>query len=233
MGEALLATDAAAPPARNRVLSVRQLGVVPYPEAAAEQRRLVALRQRGEVEDTLLLLEHQPVFTVGRDGRDDNVRIPRRALQDLRIDYHEVDRGGDITYHGPGQLVVYPIFDLRGHRRDVRWYVSGIERCLVRALARFDLEATVEEGLRGVWVGRRKIAAIGIHVSRWVTSHGFALNVDNDLRPFDYIVPCGIEDRGVTSMAVELGPSRLPDLALVRAAVALSIREEFGFHAVH
>ncbi len=173
---------------------------LPYREGLAVQRGLVARRQRGEIPDVLLLVEHPPVYTLGT-GAD-----PRHVLR--RSDDAEVvetDRGGDVTFHGPGQLVAYPILDLRGWRRDVRAYLRALEEVVIRSLAGYRVEAGRRPGLTGVWCGDRKLAAIGVRVARWVTSHGVAVNVGCDLGWFDRIVPCGLEACRVTSLEAELG----------------------------
>jgi lipoyl(octanoyl) transferase len=178
---------------------VTDLGRIPYSEAFEMQRRLVERRKRGEISDQLLIVEHPHVVTMGRNGHDENVLAAPEMLARAGIEFHHTDRGGDVTYHGPGQIVGYPIFDLREWKRDVVAYVRGIEQVLIDALAQFGIVATRSEGATGVWTDKGKIAASGVHISRWVTSHGFALNVDTDLNYFRYIVPCGLT-RPVTSM---------------------------------
>jgi lipoyl(octanoyl) transferase len=179
---------------------VRELGRVEYASAFALQRRLVEERKQGAIPDQLVLLEHPHVITMGRNGRAENVLAGDDVLDRAGISYHSTDRGGDVTYHGPGQLVGYPILDLRDWKRDVVGYVRAIEQVIVDTLADFGIEAGRVPKLTGVWVDGRKIAAIGVHISRWVTSHGFALNVSTDLSYFQYIVPCGLT-KPVTSMA--------------------------------
>ena len=201
-------------------LEVRELGRIGYGDALSVQRRLVEARQRGEIPDQLLLLEHPHVITLGRNGRMENLLAGEEALRRAGIDFYPTNRGGDITYHGLGQLVGYPILDLREWRRDVVAYVRAVEQALMDALARFRIHAGRCEGLTGVWVEGRKIAAIGVHISRWVTSHGFALNVNTDLSYFQYIVPCGLT-RPVTSMA-ELG------VKATLEEVAGVVAEQFG-----
>jgi len=187
-------------------LDVRRLGRVEYGEALGLQRTLVEARRSGKIGDTLLLLEHPPVITLGARSRGarTNVVASGDALQAAGVAVHETGRGGDVTYHGPGQLVGYPILDLRPDRQDVHQYVRDLEEVLIRAIARFGVEGVRVPGLSGVWVGAEgreaKVAAIGVRVSRWITSHGFALNVTTDLTHFQLIVPCGIADRGVTSL---------------------------------
>jgi lipoyl(octanoyl) transferase len=191
----------------NRALDVRRLGLMPYADALAMQRALVEDRRAGKVGDLLLLVEHPHVLTLGvrGDGGRSHILATDEALAARGIDVHETGRGGDITYHGPGQIVGYPIIDLRPDRCDVHRYVRDLEEVLMRTAAGYGLVAERVEGLTGVWVGREKLAAIGVRIGRWITSHGFALNVTTDLDCFTLIVPCGITDRGVTSLARLLG----------------------------
>ncbi len=191
-----------------RRFEVRQLGLVPYGQAWELQRELERRRKAGEIPDQLLLLEHPHVLTLGRNGRLDHLLVSRERLAQLGIEFHEIDRGGDITYHGPGQIVGYPIIDLKEWKRDVVAYVRGIEEMVIRALARFGIESWREPGATGVWTRAGKICAIGVHISRWVTTHGFALNWTTDLKYYQYIVPCGLP-RPVTSMeALGVRPER-------------------------
>jgi lipoyl(octanoyl) transferase len=178
----------------KRALEVLDLGRMRYAEACALQQRLVDERQRGQGVDTLLFVEHPHVVTMGRNGKGQHVLASRDVLERSGIEYFESDRGGDVTYHGPGQLVGYPILDLREWKRDVHALFRGIEQSLIDALAPLGIDAQriPERGYEGVWVKGEKIAAIGIHISRWITSHGFALNVETDLSYFKYIVPCGL-----------------------------------------
>jgi lipoyl(octanoyl) transferase len=179
---------------------------VAYGEALELQQRLVVQRRSGEIDDQLLLLEHPHVITLGTSSHTDNILVDDAERALLGIELFETGRGGDVTYHGPGQLVGYPIFDLKPDRCDLHRYVRDIEDALMRALRTLDLQCTRKEGLTGVWLGEEKIAAIGVRVSSgWITSHGFALNVNTDLAFFDSIVPCGIRDHGVTSIARALG----------------------------
>jgi lipoyl(octanoyl) transferase len=178
---------------------VTDLGRMRYDAAFEMQRGLVERRKRGEIPDQLLIVEHPHVVTMGRNGHDENMLAAPDLLARAGIEFHRTDRGGDVTYHGPGQIVGYPIFDLREWKRDVVAYVRGIEQVLMDALAGFGIVAQRLEGATGVWTEQGKIAAIGVHISRWVTSHGFALNVDTDLSYFRYIVPCGLT-KPVTSM---------------------------------
>ena len=181
---------------------MRRLGIVPYAEALDLQKRLVEQRKAGEIPDQLLLLQHPPVITLGVKSRNDRSHVletPDR-LQAQGVELFETGRGGDVTYHGPGQLVGYPILDLRPDRCDVHRYVRDLEEMLIDAVRPFGIAAGRSPGLTGVWVGHDKLAAIGVRIARWVTSHGFALNVTTNLAHFGLIVPCGIADRGVTSI---------------------------------
>jgi lipoyl(octanoyl) transferase len=187
---------------------------VRYAEALALQAELVAERQAGRAGDTLLLLEHDPVFTLGRNARAENVLHSQEALRARGFDVFETGRGGDVTFHGPGQVVGYPILDLSPDRCDVHRYVRDLEEVMIRACADYGVEARRVPGMTGAWVGDEKIGAIGVRIARWVTSHGFAFNVATDLAPFDLIVPCGIRGRGVTSL------ERLIDRSVPLADVA-------------
>jgi lipoyl(octanoyl) transferase len=190
----------------TRTIAVHRLGRVAYGETHALQQRLQEQRIRGEIGDTLLLLEHEPVITLGRGSHAENVLVTPDALRARGFEVHETGRGGDVTYHGPGQLVAYPILDLKPDRQDVRRYVRELEETMIRVAADFGVTAGRVAGLNGAWVGgERKIGAVGVRISRWVTMHGFALNVTTDLTHFDVIVPCGIKDRTVTSLTRETG----------------------------
>ena len=188
---------------RQLRLEVRRLGRIPYAEAVQLQQTLVADRRAGRLPDLLLLLQHPHIVTVGVSARKSlsNLRVSRPVLQAMGVELYDAPRGGDITYHGPGQVVGYPILDLRPDRCDVHRYVRDLETVLMRTALAFGVQTTRVPGLTGVWAGDDKLAAIGVRLSRWVTSHGFALNVDTDLSYFDLIRPCGIEGRGVTSLA--------------------------------
>ena len=207
-----------------RELHVRRLGLVPYAEALELQKRLVDLRKAEEIPDQLLLLEHPPVITLGVKARNDrsHVLVSPAALSEQGVELFETGRGGDVTYHGPGQLVGYPILDLRPDRCDVHRYVRDIEEALIRVVGVFGIAAGRTAGLTGAWVGDDKLAAIGVRISRWVTSHGFALNVGTNLSHFDLIVPCGITGKGVTSM------ERLLGRPLERADVETAVAQAFG-----
>lgn len=185
-----------------RKCELRNLGRLDYEAALALQRELVEQRKRGEIPDQFLIVEHPHVITLGRNARTEHLLARPEILARAGIGVYATDRGGDVTYHGPGQVVGYPILDLRAWKRDVVAYVRALEQVIIDALARFSIRAGRLEGCTGVWVEDRKIAAIGVHISRWITSHGFALNVDTDLEYFRYIVPCGLT-RPVTSMRAE------------------------------
>src|SRR5574338_390066 len=182
-----------------RKLEVLNLGRMDWLQAYHLQQQYIQRRKDGEGQDTLLLVEHPHVVTMGRNGKEANLLAPPEILAKAGISYYETNRGGDVTYHGPGQIVGYPIFDLRGWKKDVVAYVRAIEETLIRVLALYEVSAVREPGMTGVWVNGAKVAAIGIHISRWVSSHGFALNHAPDLSYFRYIVPCGLS-LPVTSM---------------------------------
>ena len=188
------------------MIDVRRLGLVSYADGLELQRGLVEDRKAGRIADTLLLLQHPHVLTIGvkKDGRQHILAAPER-LAALGVEVFETGRGGDVTYHGPGQLVGYPIIDLNPDRRDVHRYVRDLEAVMIGVCGDYGLAAERVKGMSGAWLGDAKIGAIGVRISRWVTSHGFAFNVTTDLDFFNLIVPCGIADRGVTSLAVQLG----------------------------
>lgn len=205
-------------------LAVRSLGVVSYPEALKVQQDLVSARQAGAVRDQLLLLEHPAVITVGVSGRryPEHLLASWDELRRLGITVHNVSRGGDTTYHGPGQLVGYSVLDLKPDRCDVHRYVRDLEEVLIRAVAVFGVQAMRVDGMTGVWVGGQKLAAIGVRLSRWVTSHGFALNLSTNLDHFRLIVPCGLSGRGVTSL------ERLTGVRPIRTDVEKVVAAEFA-----
>ena len=217
-----------------------QLGRIPYAEGLAIQQRIVAARKAGEIGDTLLLIEHPPVLTLGRNATRTNILATDKLLAQKGVEIHEINRGGDVTYHGPGQLVGYPIFDLRGDLPGKRGphlgpvdFVRLIEEALILTCKDFGVPAQRICKLTGVWtiaggtIAEKKIAAIGIHVSQAVTSHGFALNVATDLRDFDWIVPCGISDRTVTSLELEADPSTDPTLPRASESIARNFGRVF------
>jgi lipoyl(octanoyl) transferase len=209
----------------NEILVVRR-GIVPYEEARETQRRLAGERQREEIPDVLLLLEHPPVYTRGRRSTAEELPMGTEWYETQGIEVRDTDRGGRVTYHGPGQLVAYPIVSLRPYGDDVHEYVRRLERVMISSLAEHGVQAGLIDGQTGVWVGERKIGSIGVHVSRGVTTHGLAVNVSNDLQPFEWIVPCGIEGCRVTSLSRELGAEQ--DLGAFAATVAARFGEVYG-----
>jgi lipoyl(octanoyl) transferase len=206
------------------------LGLIGFAEAFALQKRIVAARKAEAIGDVLLLCEHPHVITLGRSGKRENLLASDRVLAQKGVEFHATNRGGDITYHGPGQVVGYPVIQLGAIRRDVVWYVRMLEEVMIRACADFGIEAQRESGKTGVWVGggvrnavpAEKIGAIGVHISRWVTSHGFAFNVSTDLRYFDLIVPCGIAGRTATSL------EKITSRTVKRNEAAPKLVEHFG-----
>ncbi len=194
-----------------RTCQIVDLGLVGYAEAYALQKRVVAARKAEAIEDVLLLCEHPHVITQGRNGKREHLLVSKHVLRQKGVEYYETSRGGDITYHGPGQIVGYPILNLGAIRRDVVWYVRTLEEAMIRATSEFGITAERVAGKTGIWVRagntEEKLAAIGVHISRWVTSHGFAYNVSTDLRNFDLIVPCGIAECKATSLEKLLGRS--------------------------
>ncbi len=208
----------------KKICGVVEWGTVPYAQACAWQAELVARRKAGEIPDLLILCQHPPVITLGRNARRENLLLPEEELARRGVEVHASNRGGDVTFHGPGQLVGYPIIDLSGWRKDVVTYVRALEEVLIRTACEFGIEAgrkaapqQKRQFYTGVWVGEEKLAAIGVHISRWVTSHGFALNVTTDVSYFDLIVPCGIADKGVTSLERLCEPSGILRLHLGQA----------------
>ena len=216
-----------------RPLEIRRLGLVRYDEALAMQRALVEERRADRVPDVLLLLQHPAVITLGvkGDGGRANIVATEARLADLGIDVHETGRGGDVTYHGPGQIVGYPIIDLAVSKIDLKKYLARLEELMIRAVAAYGISAGRQEGMTGAWVGDRKIGAIGVRVEKWVTSHGFALNANNDLGGFDLIIPCGLKGKGVTSIAREIGHE--VDLDELRRSVAKIFGEVVGRRMIH
>jgi lipoyl(octanoyl) transferase len=204
---------------------VIRCGTVPYEEARAAQRWLRDARQESEIPDVLLLLDHPPVFTRGRRSTPEELPMSPEWYEMQGIEIRDTERGGRVTYHGPGQLVAYPIISLRPYDDDVHEYVRRLERVAIASLAEHGVQAGTIEGLTGVWADRRKIGSIGVHVSRGVTSHGLAINVNNDLQPFEWIVPCGIEGCRVTSLGRELGAEQ--DLEAFASTVATRYGEIF------
>ncbi len=212
---------------------VVDLGVVAYAEGVALQRRLVAARKAGAVPDVLLVCQHPPVITLGRSARREHLLAAEHVLRQMGVEVTETDRGGDITYHGPGQLVGYPILNLAAIRKDVVWYVRQLEEAMIRATLDFGIRARRVEGRTGIWVDTPssaalgKLGAIGVHISRWVTSHGFAYNVSTDLRCFEWIVPCGISE--CRAVSLELLLDRAVDFRAAAERMSLRFGEVFGF----
>ncbi len=212
------------------VCSIVDLGLIAYGEAWELQKRVVAARKAGAIEDVLLFCEHPHVITLGRSGNRLNLLASENVLRQKGVEFFETSRGGDITYHGPGQVVGYPILHLGAIRRDVVWYVRTLEEAMIRATAELGIAAGRVNGKTGIWVAEagteEKLAAIGIHISRWVTSHGFAYNVATDLRYFEMIVPCGIADRKATSLEKLL--RRNVSLTEIKPLLAKQVGEVFG-----
>jgi lipoate-protein ligase B len=224
MGECSTPDEAA----RARELWVERLGLVAYGDALELQRRVARDRISGALEqDLLLLVEHPPVVTLGRSAKERHLLASPALLAARGVELFEVERGGDVTFHGPGQLVGYPIIDLKRHKRDLHWYLRSVEEALIRALGELGIPAERNTGFTGVWTAGRKIASIGVHARDWVTWHGFALNVTTDLSYFDLMVPCGIEAVTMTSVARELG-GKAPAMARVEEVVAQAFGGVFG-----
>jgi lipoyl(octanoyl) transferase len=203
----------------NMLCHVEQLGLIGYAEALQLQQELVAQRKAKLIPDTLLLLEHPHVYTLGRNASREHLLFSKKKLGTLKAQVCETDRGGDVTYHGPGQLVGYPIFDLTQHRRDVSWYMRSLEEVFIGVARDYDIQAGRLAGAPGVWIGNEKLVAMGVHLSRWITSHGFALNVNTDLSYFDWIVPCGLRNKGMTSLEKLLG-RKVPMGGVIEKVVA-------------
>jgi lipoate-protein ligase B len=211
------------------VLNVYRIGLVSYKTALDLQMRLLERRMNGEIGDMLLLLEHPPTFTIGRKGKKENLLMNEKYLSERGIHFQEISRGGDITFHGPGQLVGYPIIDLNSKGRDVHNYLRGLENMIISVLKEYDIEASRIEGLTGVWVKGHKIASIGVGVKRWITYHGFALNVNTDLSYFDMIVPCGIPDVKMTSITGWLGEKEEIPIEDIEESVIKACIKTFGY----
>jgi lipoate-protein ligase B len=211
-----------------RELWVADLGRRGYTEALDLQRELARARISGELaQDVLLLVEHPPVVTLGRSAKEGHLVVGRGALAGRGIEVHEVERGGDVTFHGPGQLVGYPIVDLRRHKQDLHWYLRQIEEALIKAVGQFGIAGERNPAYTGVWTAGRKLASIGVHAREWVTWHGFALNVTTDLTFFDLIIPCGIRAVTMTSVERELGRAAAPTLGEMGRAVAGAFGDVF------
>ncbi|MBT4753529.1 MAG: lipoyl(octanoyl) transferase LipB [Candidatus Marinimicrobia bacterium] len=200
---------------------VKDLGLAPYQAVWDLQKKMQQQRIKGEIEDTLILVEHEPVYTLGKNANENHLLQSR----DESVDVFNIERGGDITFHGPGQIVGYPILDLSNYKKSVSWYMRTLEQLTIDVLENFGITATRIEGLTGVWVGDEKIAAQGVRISRWVTMHGFALNVNPNLSFYDGIIPCGIFDHGVTSMEQLLGEKQ--DMETVKQVVIEKFNQHF------
>jgi len=210
-------------------LQITDLGRNPYRETWDYQKELHKKRVNGEIPDTLILVEHPHVYTLGKNAQENNLVAGTQFLQNKGVEVVNVDRGGDITYHGPGQIVGYPVFNLRDHDIGVKKYVDFVEQAIIDTCTDFGIKAKRIEGLTGVWVGTNKIAAIGIRVSKWTTYHGFALNVETDLSLFGGIIPCGIVDKGVTRM-IDLNPEATVEK--VKKVVIEKFQQIFGFDEI-
>jgi lipoyl(octanoyl) transferase len=226
-----------------KTCQIIDLGMIGYAEAYALQKRIVAARKVDAIEDVVLFCEHPHVITQGRNGKREHLLVSEHVLRQKGVEFHETSRGGDITYHGPGQIVGYPILNLGAIRRDVVWYVRMLEEAMIRATAEYGIKAVREPGKTGIWVdaaqsssalatrhsplaSSEKLGAIGVHISRWVTSHGFAYNVSTDLQFFDLIVPCGIPERKATSLEKLLG--RTVEKSQVTSRIAKHLAELFA-----
>lgn len=203
------------------------LGQMEYEASLASQAKIVHLRKTDQLPDCLLFVQYAHTITLGRSGRAEHLLVSESELKKRGVKYYPTDRGGDITYHGPGQLVAYPVLDLKQHRKDIHWYLRSLEACLIATMADFGIAAHPVARATGVWVADRKIAAIGVRTSQWVTSHGVALNVNPDLSFFHLIIPCGLANRGVTSMG-EVLRARDLDLGRVQARFCHHFSEAFG-----
>ncbi|MDP7273025.1 MAG: lipoyl(octanoyl) transferase LipB [Candidatus Marinimicrobia bacterium] len=201
---------------------IQDLGQRPYQEVWAYQKKIQSKRIAGEIEDTLLMVEHEPVYTLGKNANENHLLQSR----DQSVDVFNIERGGDITFHGPGQLVGYPILDLSHYKKSISWYMRTLEQIIIDTVSEFGIEAKRIKGLTGVWVGDEKIAALGVRIRRWVTMHGFSINVNTDLTFYDGIIPCGIFDHGITSMEQLL--CRPQDMEKVKKVV----RSKFGYYFI-
>ncbi len=214
----------------NKLLRVIDIGRRSYRPVWDLQKQLHRLRLAGAIPDTLVLVEHDPVYTIGKNGSELHVIANETFLSSRGIEIVHVDRGGDVTYHGPGQLVGYPIFDLHQHRQSISWYMRQLEEVFIRLLQEWGIPAGRQEGYTGVWVGQEKIVALGVRISRWVTLHGFAFNVNPDLTDYQGIIPCGIFHRGVTSLTQLLG--KKIELHQVKPQVIRLFQQVFNFDRV-
>jgi len=211
-------------------LKYSDLGLIGYKEAWDLQYEIFNLRVKNEINDILLLLEHPHTYTLGKTADRNNLVSNNAELNEKKISVFDIDRGGDITYHGPGQIVGYPIIDLNNWQKDTHKYLRALEEVIIKTMNHFDIEGSRKKGLTGVWINDKKIAAIGIKVSRWVTMHGFALNVNTDLSLFNGIIPCGIKDKAVTSMESELGKNF--DIAEVKSILTDEFKKIFNYDSI-
>lgn len=213
---------------RDKNLNIVKLGIVDYGKAYQLQRKLLQKHIDGEGRDFLLLLQHNPVITIGRSGSKSNILISESALAANGIDTYEIDRGGDVTYHGPGQLTGYPIIDLRRFKKDIHWYLRQLEETIIKTLAEYGIAGGRIKEYTGVWVGNEKVAAIGVAIKRWITYHGFAFNINPNMSHFQMITPCGISDKGVTSLTKLLGHE--VDIEEVGKKTISTFAEVFGLN---
>ncbi len=212
---------------KGKVLSVIDIGTQNYKPVWDLQKDLFNRRLKNIISDTLILVEHNHVYTIGKDSNTNNFRIPVELIKSKGIEIYNIDRGGDITYHGPGQIVGYPIFDLKQHKDSISWYMDSLEEVFIRILSEFDICANRIEKYRGVWVNNKKIVALGVKISKWITMHGFAFNVNTDLSYFEYINPCGIVDRGVCSLQSIL--NRKVDINSLKEKIISTFVKIFSF----
>ena len=214
----------------NKILTYCDLGLIGYKEAWDLQHEIFSRRVKNEIDDVLLLLEHPHTYTLGKTADRNNLISSEETLHQKEITIFEIDRGGDITYHGPGQIVGYPIINLSNWQNDTHKYLRALEEVIIKTMNDFDLEGSRKKGLTGVWINDKKIAAIGIKVSRWITMHGFALNVSTDISLFNGIIPCGIKDKAVTSMESELGKNF--DIAEVKSILTDEFKKIFNYDSI-
>lgn len=212
------------------VLQVVDFGLAGYREVWEQQKKLQRRRIQGEIPDTLILVEHDPVYTIGNKGNPTHITGNVEFLQTMGIDVVQTDRGGDVTCHGPGQLVGYPIIDLNAHRPSISWYMDSLQEVLIQTIKTYGLAAKREINLTGVWVGNKKIAALGVRLSRWVSMHGFALNANIDLGLFDGLIPCGLKGKGITSMQSLL--ERPVDMQELKTVVLGQFQHQFSYQSL-
>lgn len=208
------------------MIEIQKWGLIPFERAWEKQKSIADEIKKKRNRNVFVLCQHPSVITIGRNGSNENILISKNYLEKLGVEIFNIDRGGDVTLHNPGQLVGYPIFNLSNFREDLHWFLRKVEKCLIDLLDYFGIHAHTIEGLTGVWIeNRRKIAAIGFHCSRWVTTHGFALNVNNNIQEFNYIIPCGIKNKEITSIAKEIGTNI--DFSIVEEMCIEIFKKEF------